>query len=105
MGSYDTERVNEVRILLDQVRTVLPSWTGFSCDYPVEFKRIVHWLLTNSDSPLEWQRDGKPMYKSLIEWATHVDGTITWTSNISSPAMINEGGRVGRIRFRKPRTT
>lgn len=100
MGSYDTERVNEVAVLLHQAKDTLPSWVQFQCDYPVEFKRIVHWLLTNSSSPLEWQRDGKPMHKTVIQWAT---GNGEWTADVKAPAVLGTVGRRGRIRIRKPR--
>lgn len=100
MGTYDTERVNEVRILLDTVRQKLPNWIMFQTDYDVELKRIVHFLLTNDRSPLEWQRDGKPLYRAVIEWKTRDGG---WTNRITEPPVTGRVGRVARIRFRKPR--
>lgn len=106
MGAYDTERVNEVCVLMHEAKSRLPRWVGFQCDYPVEFKRIVHWLLTNSSSPLEWQRDGRPMHKAVVHWALRTrDGTIDWTTNVRASPVTGPAGRVGRIRLRKPRTS
>jgi hypothetical protein len=102
VGAYDTERVGEVAVLLYQTRDTVPNWVQFQCDYPVEFKRIVHWLLTNSSSPMDWQRDGKPIHKAVIQWAT---GDGQWTANVKAPPVLGKDGRRGRIRIRKPRDT
>ncbi len=101
VGTYDTERVNEVRILLHAVRDRLPNWIVFQTDYDVELKRIVHWLLSNDRSPLEWQRDGRPLYRAVIQWRTQDGG---WTGRIGDPPVHGPEGRIGHIRFRKPRT-
>lgn len=101
MGTaYATLRVNEVVMLLHRVQSSTPEWTYFQESDPTEFKRVVYWCLNSADSPLEWRRDGKPMYRHVIEWRTRAGG---WSTSTAGPPVTGETGRRGRIRFRKPR--
>lgn len=99
MPTHDDERIKETIPLLERASTIMPEWMIFQTDDPVMFKREVYWLRTNAESPLVV--DGQQMCRAVIEWRTPSGG---WSADVHGTPVAGDVGRIGRFRFRPPRS-
>lgn len=100
MGAYDRERINETIPLLRYANQCTPRWVSFQTDDARLLRRIVYWLMTSRESPIEWGPGDNPSRKTVIQWRT----SEGWTEDIRATPVVGETGRIGRLRFRTTRS-
>lgn len=100
MGVYDATRVDEVSQFVRYAEAKTPNWVTFQDDEPVGFKRIVHWLLNDLNSPLGWTASGERARQFVVQWQNPAG---EWVTKTREAQLWHDGTAHGRLRFRKPR--